>query len=187
VLRAHDHEGVLLAASEPSLTATAAGCVAYALNLWGLFIMSDIPTRSCILLLSVNPRRRSPEAQPTRKTAPSSVLQPRLPPAQRPPPSITTIAELAHTPWPVQCLAQVGQCNERIVHPATSRPRSTLFLSEQNCDGIAEVKPEHKHGVVRALQRAGFVVGMTGDGVNDAPALAQAQWVVDVEITMKFS
>jgi H+-transporting ATPase len=42
-------------------------------------------------------------------------------------------------------------------------------------DGFAEVYPEDRYIVVQHLQAAGHVTGMTGDGVNDAPALSQAE------------
>ncbi|MEJ2276278.1 MAG: plasma-membrane proton-efflux P-type ATPase [Candidatus Lokiarchaeota archaeon] len=59
---------------------------------------------------------------------------------------------------------------------------STLLESEEaeavrlveNANGFAEVYPEHKYNIVKDLQKRDHVIGMTGDGVNDAPALSRA-------------
>lgn len=48
-------------------------------------------------------------------------------------------------------------------------------------DGFAEVYPENKFEIIRILQKEGHVVGMTGDGVNDSPALKQAELGVAVD------
>ncbi len=74
-------------------------------------------------------------------------------------------------PIAIEIARQVGLTNIRSIS-GTDAARAAV---DPQVGGLAEIYPKDKYDVVKALQSAGHVAGMTGDGVNDAPALRQAE------------
>lgn len=77
-----------------------------------------------------------------------------------------------------QAVADAVGLKSQVVSYQTFKTHSRLLAQVA---GIAEVVPENKLAIVKAMQRAGYVVGMTGDGVNDAPALKQSEVGIAVD------
>ena len=69
--------------------------------------------------------------------------------------------------------------SEKLIHGSLSGSAQHDFV--EKADGFAEVFPEHKYQVVQMLQQRGHLTAMTGDGVNDAPSLKQADCGIAVE------
>ena len=61
------------------------------------------------------------------------------------------------------------------IKEATNKDAIVAAEIVERSDGFAEIYPEGKYQIVRALQAAKHIVGMTGDGINDSPALKQSE------------
>lgn len=81
-------------------------------------------------------------------------------------------------PVAIEIARRVGLSNVRRADELKANTEQADFLV--TVDGFAEVYPQDKYSVVQHLQASGHVTGMTGEGVNDAPALRQAE--VDIAL-----
>jgi H+-transporting ATPase len=79
-------------------------------------------------------------------------------------------------------IAHQATIGDRIIRMTTLKDMGEAEQAKaiEECDGFAEIYPEDKYRIVRLLQSKGHMVGMTGDGVNDAPALKQAEMGIAV-------
>jgi H+-transporting ATPase len=72
------------------------------------------------------------------------------------------------------------------LHPQTKKKPANLSRDYGDlclkADGFAQVYPEHKYLIVERLRELGYKIGMTGDGVNDAPAIKELMLVLQFPV-----
>ena len=79
-------------------------------------------------------------------------------------------------PIALEIAQEVGIGTAIILASDLQKTAKGSFLEQmEKSNGVAEVYPKDKYDIVKAFQAKGHIVGMTGDGVNDAPALKQAE------------
>jgi P-type Ca2+ transporter type 2C len=101
---------------------------------------------------------------------------------------IRTVMITGDHPLTAQAIAKdlgIAQADDPVVsgHEIAQMDDGTLAQTIDRVNVYARVAPEHKLRIVKALQQQGELVAMTGDGVNDAPALKQADIGVAMGIT----
>ncbi|TGT63234.1 HAD family hydrolase, partial [bacterium M00.F.Ca.ET.159.01.1.1] len=77
----------------------------------------------------------------------------------------------------------VGLRPDRImtVQDLSKLTKNGLLANVRNTDLFVEIDPNQKERIVEALRRSGHVVGYLGDGINDAPALHEADIGISVD------
>lgn len=86
---------------------------------------------------------------------------------------VLEMGDRSHPEWPtIQGPSNLPRLDENKKAPADLVKTHGEYISQ--ADGFAEVWPEHKYLIVETYRRLGYKCGMTGDGVNDAPALKVA-------------
>ncbi len=78
-------------------------------------------------------------------------------------------------------IAEELEIGGNIVDITSENENENLSNLIESANGFADVYPENKYTIVKALQNKNYIVGMTGDGVNDSPALKQAEVGIAVE------
>ncbi len=86
----------------------------------------------------------------------------------------TTEEQLQHKVDHILKLVQKELDDQPLPEGSVKQHESEIIEAIESANGFAQVFPEDKYFIVDKLQKAGHIIGMTGDGVNDAPALKKA-------------